>query len=183
MLDYKELNNLLENLQSDADAADCHGFFCGQICVTEFPLQEVWKEYLDVKPDIDSEALQGLEDLHVLIADTMKSLESHDLDFQPLLPDDDSPIDERISALSEWCHGFLNGFAISQQANSCLEDEDSKELIENFTRICNLGAGDEPDESDERALFELVEYVRLGAIFMYDQLSINIPGRSHGVFH
>ena len=146
-------------------------------------MQEVWKEYLDLKPDIDIEAVQGLEELHVLIADTMKSLESHDLDFQPLLPNDDSPIDERISALSEWCHGFLNGFAISQQANSSLEDEDSKELIENFTRICNLGAGDEPDEGDERALFELVEYVRLGAIFMYDQLSISIPGRSQEVYH
>jgi yecA family protein len=183
MLDYRELNNLLENLQSDADAADCHGFICGQICVTEFPLPEIWKEYLDVEPDDKQSITEGLQDLQALVAETMKSFESPDFDFYPMLPDDDTPIDERICALGEWCHGFLNGFAISQEANSCLEDDDSRELIENFTRICHIGVGEEPDQNDEKALFELVEYVRLGAIFMYDQLSMNMPGRAHGVYH
>jgi uncharacterized protein YgfB (UPF0149 family) len=183
MLDYKELNNLLENLQSDADAADCHGFICGQICVTEFPLQEIWREYLDLKVRDDEYLTEGLEELKSLVAETVKLFESPDLDFYPVLPDDNTPINERIGALCEWCHGFLNGFAISKEENNYLQENESREVIENFTRICHILVGDESDESDEKALFELVEYVRLGAIFMYDQLGLSVSGRNHGVFH
>ena len=176
MLDYNELNNLLRNLQSDACAADCHGFLCGHICVNDFPMVGIWKEYLDIKSDDESLINGSYENIDRLISETISLFESSEFDFQLLLPDDSAPIAERVSALGEWCHGFLNGFAQGKDVERTLQDEDSKELIENFTRICHLEVSENPDESDEKALFELVEYVRMGAIFIYSHSNTATPG-------
>ena len=56
------------------------------------------------------------EQLAVLIND--------DLAFQPFLPDDDETIEDRTDALSQWCRGFLGGFA---EAQAYLEKQPSQE--------------------------------------------------------
>jgi uncharacterized protein len=178
MLDYKELNNLLRMLQSDACAADFHGFLCGHICVNDFPTSGIWKDYLDIMSDDEVLMSDCHENINALVRQTIKLFESSEFDFQLLLPDDNTPIAERVSALGEWCHGFLNGFAMGKGIAQTLEDENNRELIENFTRICQLEVSDKSDESDEKALFELVEYVRMGAIFIYSQSNLYMPGVS-----
>lgn len=184
MLDYQELNDLLQMSQSDTCAADCHGFLSGQICVADFPVRDVWEQYLDLKSEDVKLLGDCFHDIDTLVAETISMLESPELIFHPLLPADDMPLVERADALSEWCHGFLNGFATAQEPGATLEDEDSRELIENFTRICQLEVGDQPGEDDERALFELVEYVRLGAIFIYGQFNRVVDGqRDPGAVH
>ena len=32
-----------------------------------------------------------------------------DMEFEPLLPDDEAPLEERTAALAQWCQGFLYG--------------------------------------------------------------------------
>ena len=59
---------------------------------------------------------------------------------------------------------------MGQHSATVLGNEEGKELIENFTRACQIEASEMADESDEQALFELVEYVRIGAIYIYDLL-------------
>jgi hypothetical protein len=142
-------------------------------------------EYLDIRSN-DSMVIEGCcDDLDALKCETIRLLESPDFDFHPLLPDEDTPIIDRVSALGEWCHGFLNGFAMAQDVEFALEDRDSRELIENFTRICQLEVSDNPDEGDEKALFELVEYVRMGAIFIYAQAGSLSSGSNNGkgIYH
>ena len=171
-------------LQSDAYAADCHGFLCGYICVKDVPLADIWKEYLDIRSDDDLLVSGCYKDIDVLISETMELFKSSNLDFYLLLPDDTTPISDRVSALSEWCHGFLNSFALGEDVEQTLVDEDSKELIENFTRICQLEVSDKPDQSDEKALFELVEYVRMGAVYIYTQSFSPFPDTNKsGVYH
>ena len=164
MLDYRELNALLRISRAGTDAADCHGFLCGHICVSEAPEREIWEEYLDLQSEDETLVIGCIEDIDALVSETRKSFNSPDLDFQLMLPDDSSPLRDRVDALSEWCHGFLNGVALGEESARMLEDETSRELIENFTRICQVEAGEKTDEGDERALVELVEYVRMGAI-------------------
>ncbi|MGK0296443.1 MAG: hypothetical protein ACI9XC_000031 [Gammaproteobacteria bacterium] len=184
MLEYGELNKLLNMLGSDACASDCHGFLCGHICVNESPVSKIWEEYLGIKSTDEKLTSEFLEDVEALVGEIIRLLESPEYDFSLLLPDDNTSISERVSALSEWCHGFLNGFAQGQDVEQTLEDEDSRELIENFTRICQLEVSEHPDESDEKALFELVEYVRMGAIFINLQFHPSLSGHSEsGAFH
>ena len=184
MIDYKELNSLLAAVHADACAADCHGFLCGRLCVNDMPASDVWIEYLDVRTDDGALIEDCNENLNEIVSETIHLFESTDLEFHPLLPDDKEPLEERVSALSEWCHGFLNGFAMGKDVDRTLEDDDGRELIENFTRICQLEVEEDHDESDEKALFELVEYVRMGVIFMYTQMNTGEQGPGPGqVYH
>ncbi len=183
MLNYDELNNLLKMTDSDSCAADCHGFLCGHICVSDFPDRGAWEDYLDLKSEDDRLVENCFDDIDVLVAEIIALLESPELQFHPLLPDDDAPLSDRVEALSEWCHGFLNGFGMGQDVGRSLNDEEGRELIENFTRICQLQADENPDESDEKALFELVEYVRMGAMFIYGQFNHPAKGQGSEVYH
>jgi len=183
MLNYRELNELLRLSQSDACAADCHGFLCGQICVSESPEQGVWEEYLDLQPQDESLIEELREEIAALLSETRKSFISPYFDFQLLLPDENKPVPERATALGEWCHGFLNGFGLGKNIEPVFRDDESKELIENFTRICRIGVSEITDESDERALFELVEYVRMGAIYIFDQLQTDFSEDKPEIYH
>ena len=170
MLNYNELSELLRLSASAAHAADCHGFLCGQLCVSETSQRDVWEDYLDLHTDVDSLVEECREEVDTMLTETRRYLVSPELDFQLLLPDDDTPLSDRVIALGEWCYGFLNGFALGQHSATVLANEEGKELIENFTSICHIEAGEIADESDEQALFELVEYVRIGTIYIYDLL-------------
>ena len=170
MLNYNELSELLRLSDAAAHAADCHGFLCGHLCVNDTPDPETWKEYLDLQTEVDSLVDECHEEIGLLLTETRRNLDAPELDFHPLLPDDDAPLADRVVALSEWCYGFLNGFALGQHSATVLGNEEGKELIENFTRICQVETSEMADESDEQALFELVEYVRIGAIYIYDLL-------------
>jgi len=183
MLNYRELNDLLRLSQSDACAADCHGFLCGQICVSESPEQGVWEEYLDLQPQDETLIEELREEIAALLSETRKLFISPYLDFQLLLPDENKPVAERAAALGEWCHGFLNGFGLGKNIDPVFREDESKELIENFTRICRIGVAEITDEEDEKALFELVEYVRMGAIYLFDQLHAGQPGSQSGIYH
>ncbi len=44
---------------------------------------------------------------------TLKQLQSTDMSFQPLLPDDDYAIEQRLEALVAWVRGFLEGMALA----------------------------------------------------------------------
>jgi uncharacterized protein YgfB (UPF0149 family) len=169
-VNYSELDELLRQTRSATCAADCHGFLCAQVCVTENSERDVWEDYLDLQSEDELLVRECCEEIDALISEIRRLLFSPDFDFQLLLPDDDTPLHDRVNALGEWCHGFLNGFALGQNTAPVLEQEDSKELIENFTRICNIGADEVAGDTDEQALFELVEYVRMGAMYIFDRM-------------
>lgn len=170
MVNYNELSEMLRQSQSVSCAADCHGFLCAQICVSEHSERDVWEEYLDLQSDDERLVHECCEEIDALIAEIRRLLISPDFDFQLMLPDDETPLPDRVNALSEWCHGFLNGFALGRHTGIIMDHEESKELLENFAKICNIGVDEVTDETDEQALFELVEYVRMGAIYIYDRL-------------
>ena len=65
----------------------------------------------------------------------------------------------------------FNGFAMGKGVGIIMDDNDSRDIIENFTKICQLEVIENHDESNEKTLFELSEYVRMGAMFIYDQFN------------
>ena len=172
--------------------AECHGSLCGYLCVSDFLEIETWKEYLSVEINTELMASRSHKDMEELFEGTIELLMSSEFNFQLLLPDDTLPISVRVLALGEWCHGFLNGCALGGTVEKAIEDEEIKELIEelieNLTKICHytfhFEAGDDSDESNEKALFELVEYVRMGAMFIYSHYNCRqLEAMELGVCH
>ncbi|MEJ2761302.1 MAG: UPF0149 family protein [Gammaproteobacteria bacterium] len=182
MLEYDDLNKLLRNANAETCAAECHGFLCGQICIAGFADTRQWHDYLAVRVDDTAPARECFEGIHSLIGEMLVLIASPDFDFQLLLPDDAAPLVDRVEALGEWCHGFLNGFGMSPNNRTALINDECEELIEDFSKICRVGVQEGGSgEEDEQALVELVEYVRLGVVSLFE--SLQPAGSGPGVLH
>jgi uncharacterized protein YgfB (UPF0149 family) len=174
---YAELDRSLGAMASGVEASEAHGCLCGALCAENaFPATEWAAEVLpDDAGEAAAAALVGL--LSDIRDETLRSLAGEDLDFRPLLPDDDRPLDERVRALAAWCAGYLYGLGRSGLLDKL--PGDLGEILQDFSEIsrATLAAGEsgESGEEAERDYTELVEFVRASVQLAYEELA---PQRS-----
>jgi predicted dienelactone hydrolase len=85
---------------------------------------------------------------------------------------DDAPIGDRASALGQWCQGFLYGLGSRPLPDPESLPEQVGEIVRDLTSITQVGVDDsESDESNEQAYLELVEFVRVGAQLLFEELA------------
>lgn len=172
-IEYEALAHTLAQLGLQQSAAEYHGALCGLVCAGA-PLR--WDLGL---PTEQGEATAAtVEAGQALLSDLASQLEAdlsaEDMPFAPLLPDDETDIAERASALGDWCQGVLFGIACKPGLDTDALSDDAQEMIRDLTEIARAKAGDAPDEAsggqiDEAAYAELVEYVRVGAqLFFFE---------------
>lgn len=169
MVDYRKLSELLLRADADAGAAECHGFLCGQICRTECLDEELWIEFIDVQSRDEGVAEECLAELGVLAAEIRDQFASIEFEFQLLLPDEDSPMTERVNELGNWCQGFLSGIDVAEDDERPALTADGRELLQDLGMICRVGV-EGPDDEDEGALVQVVEYVRVGVMMLFEEL-------------
>jgi hypothetical protein len=167
-LTHSNLSDLLSRAGAKTCASECHGFLCGQLCAAELPDEDLWMEFLDLQTRDDTVAEHCHAEIRALARDIEASLRSDDLAFQLLLPDDNHGLAERVDALGDWCHGFLNGFGLAGGRAGMELDEDCRELLDDFGVICRVSA-EEPGDGDEENLMQVVEYVRMGVLTIYEE--------------
>lgn len=165
-LGFDELANLLLPLGTINSPSELHGLLCGKLCAGA-PLNEThWLleavEFLDFTQAPDERVRDALSRLY------HQSRDQLDQDFSPLLmlPDDESDMEERITALSQWCHGFLSGFGAVSREESL--SEEAVAMLEDLAAIVHITADDE-EADDEADYMEVVEYVRVLAAALYEE--------------
>lgn len=172
---FSKLNKALRRAESGSEAAECHGTLCGILSSGRDGLEERWIEVAlgDVvagsAPVADCRAM--LESLH---KQTRAQLVATEFGFMPLLPDDDAPLEERVNALGAWCQGFLFGLGLAEVGEPKDLPNDVREVVEDFAEIARAGLApddDTTDGGDEEAYAELVEYLRVGAQLVHDELN------------
>ena len=167
--------DLLEPVAPSVDAADCHGFLCGLICAAGYADPKQWVgEYFDDFNPRDALQNQAFKALQALYEDILVRLNSAELDFELLLPDDGEQLARRTESLGRWCAGFLSGMGIGgmPEPDACVDD--LRELLDDLVHISRVQFefGD-PDEEENVAFEEVVEYIRVGVLFAYDELQPN----------
>ena len=172
--DFERTLKLSHGNLDAAELAECHGLLCGLLCgnsgitVGEY-LTHLAAMQLMVEP---GEALAGV--MVETWEGTRKQLEDEELGFQLWLPDDDEPLEERAISLAQWCSGFLAGLG----SGCSLErlSEDAREALADLMEISraeissSLGDASE-NEEDEGAFAEIVEYVRIVALSLFEEFS------------
>ena len=99
-------------------------------------------------------------------------LQGADFSYELLLPADDEPLQRRVLALAQWCQGFYLGLGVSGINQLEKLPEDSREVVSDMTEIARMENYDEqPGEEDEGAYAELVEYLRVGVLLIFEELS------------
>ncbi len=171
-LDYYELGDALARAQTSADSADSHGLLTGLVCAAGFADPKIWVAQIfeDYNPRDrwQAEAFRGLQALGESV---LAQLNSPDLDFELLLPDDGDALPDRTEALGSWCGGFLSGLGLGGLGDPSRLSADVTELLDDLAQIARVDFDLEaPAEEDLAAFEEVVEYVRVGALFINEEL-------------
>lgn len=171
MQNYNELNELLITSGAGFHASECHGFLCALICGNGQIQEQKIKDYflLDTEEIINPE--DCLNYLKALAEDIQAKMYSLDFELELLLADENNSLEERSRSLAEWCQGFMSGMGLSGLKQEQIPPE-SQELISDFYKIASLDTEckDNSNQEDDFALMELAEYVRVGAIFIFEEL-------------
>lgn len=170
------INEGLRRAEAATDAAEAHGSLCGLLCGLGNEGRSTW--LADTLADAqanESVAQQTTRLLEALAASTRAALEGAEMTFQPLLPDDDEPLVERVDCLAQWCQGFNHGLFVAARigdAEAELGSGHTAEIVRDFGEMAQVSVGDEEADADgEAAYAELVEYVRVSVQLVYEELS------------
>lgn len=165
---FDQLHSLLKDYGALQSAAELHGFLSGQLAAGKRLSRSEWlraaNEEADLSRNPDEVAGDSLYDLY---RTTLASLQSGELSFHPLLPDDDAALVDRVDGLGQWCQGFLAGFGMAG-ANLKL-DAELAEALRDLSAIAQVGTDEDDTESSESDLFSICEYVRLTAVEIFSQ--------------
>jgi uncharacterized protein YgfB (UPF0149 family) len=166
---FKDFEDVLATAGSLADAAEAHGSLCGALCsMSPYKMQDWINEILPDTGALSEESAAMIERVFTATATTFGE---QGMEFEPLLPDDESPLNGRANALALWCTGFLYGLGTG--AISDLEglNGDVGEIVRDFTEISRATGDDaDSDESNEQAYAELVEFIRVAAQVVFEEL-------------
>ncbi|MDB5985480.1 MAG: hypothetical protein JWR16_533 [Nevskia sp.] len=165
---YSDLAGTLAAIGSHQEVSAFHGALCGALCREKPEALDPASLLEDDDLRVDGEAAAQL---HAFCEQAVASFTDAELGFQPLLPEDSAPLNERAQALGAWCEGFLFGLSARVKFNLKGCSEEVREVVADFTQFtrASIGAGDDL-EVEESAYAELVEYVRVGAQLVYMEL-------------
>ena len=154
---WTDWNAHFEGIEEISSPSELHGLLTGIVCVTEAPKREEWSQILTTLnvPELSEDALALLTDE---AEDVVHALSEDELDYLPMLPDDEHLLQERVQALSDWCAGVVLGFGLA----SGHVRGDERELIEHLQDVAAVEFEDsDNDEEGESSYEELYEFVRL----------------------
>lgn len=154
---WSEWHHNFSKIEEISSPSELHGLLTGIVCVTQAPTSEEWQQILATLeiPALDEHILNALSDE---AEDVAHALSEDELDYLPLLPDDEHVLADRVQALADWCAGVVLGFGLA----SGHIRQDEMELIEHLQDVAavEFDASDD-DEEGEESYQELYEFVRL----------------------
>lgn len=154
---WSEWHQHFSQIEEISSPSELHGLLTGIVCVTQSPTREEWQQILSTLnvPELNDLALSMLTDE---AEDVSHALSEDELDYLPLLPDDEHVLADRVQALADWCAGVVLGFGLA----SGHIRQDEMELIEHLQDVAAVEFEDsDNDEEGEDSYQELYEFVRL----------------------
>lgn len=152
--------------------SELHGGLCGILCAAGATAAESWLTG-QVQDHYQKSTNEPADELKALWIDSWGQLAGSDMQFSPLIPEDDEQLAERVEALAGWCGGFLSGLGLGGFALEGGGVGEVDEIVNDFAEISRAAVGAEKSEDEAQAGFhvaELVEYVRVGVQIVFEEL-------------
>ncbi|MEC9385656.1 UPF0149 family protein [Marinobacter nauticus] len=173
--EFERWANVFTAHKAFSHPSELHGVLCGRLAAGSRIDEPEWLAMVCEHMGLADEAVEESDDLAPFMnsayGKTLKQLQSTDMSFQPLLPDDDYAIEQRLEALVAWVRGFLEGMALAAGASLGQAPDEIRELIEDMVAISQLSEDEESDDESEQQLLEITEYVRLGALAVFTEFN------------
>lgn len=164
---FAGLSDTLSRTALKMHASQVHGLITGLLCGPSKVQPTAWEALVTG----DGDAHQAHAELQGLLDATKAQLVDFLFEFDLLLPDDAAPLMERAEALTVWCQGYLTGLKLAGVPLVRREPSELTEGIDDLTEIAKMNYEHvQESEEDENAFAELIEYVRMVVIFVYQSL-------------
>lgn len=163
---FKELQLSLNKTALKLHPSQAHGVICGMISGSATSTTG-WETLITG----DQETTEENTLLQQIYECSAAQLADLNFSFQLLLPADSQNLPIRAEALSMWCQGFLTGLKIVNVPLTERKPSELTEAIHDLIEIAKMNYEEVvANEEDETAYVELVEYVRMAAILIYEDL-------------
>ncbi len=175
-IDHNEVDALLRNAGSDWSAAQAHGLLCSRLAVLGAEGGPDW--FGLVLPQASGGNVSHGDDLALLdelFNETYRQLSERQSEFDLLLPGEGETDSVMTTAFAEWCEGFLHGLVSDVKGEALkktLAAEPLSDIIKDMLEMTRASADDDDEsEGDDEALTELIEYLRVAAQLVYEELA------------
>ncbi len=169
--DYQTLENLLEMHELSATPAELHGALCVHLSINDALQPADWlKQALGSEVGTMPWSTELESSLDALFEHTCRAVEDSLLSFTPYLPEDHIDLRDRTEAMTQWCQGYLVAAQMNAMGSDDSLPENVQEFLEDVTElsVADIGGSGELDEDNEQAWFELVEYLRVGTVLVFE---------------
>ncbi len=175
-LQFEDLAELFVKMGSTLSPTYLHGSVTGVLAAGKRMNQDDWLDWaLDqIAPNEDVQE-SHITILQGLYFKTLTELEDEGLAFKLVLPDEETPMVDRLHALSEWAGSFLGAFGATGVVRETSEMPATlQEILEDLAEIAQVDAhGAEEQDADEEDYIAVAEHVRLSALTVF--LEYNEP--------
>jgi yecA family protein len=173
MPEYDAVQDQLAALLIPITAAELHGALSGCICAGAELTPKNWLAFAltDAEMDGKSEPGSALWQLFDSVSAQFAG-DVMEFAFDIFLPDEGKQVSERGPAMVEWCQGFLGGFGVVPMPTQSLSDE-TEEILQDIAKIAASDLNYDDTESDEDALIEVCEYLRVATLLLYNERVVN----------
>ncbi len=175
-LDYYAVDDTLADFDPTESVAFLHGSLMARLLCGERLSREEWLQVVTDLLEIET----ALSDVQ---ADMLQSLYDETLEAlpgpgdrrdgpMPLLPDDESPLADRMEALADWCAAFVSTLGIVGRLTA--PDAEDQELLSDLIAISQLdsaSAGDDDQDDPEGDYAALVAHTRLAGRHFYERFA------------
>lgn len=167
------LDEILRRAGAECDAAECHGALAGLACSEPAAGPEPWLQ--QVMAELDPDSLYVTECRAALLRvyqACLADLDSDQMVFAPMLPDDDDTLSVRAAALGRWCQAFLFGLSLGGLPELSQLPPQVAEIIADLSELTRAGVDERDDEEEsESAYAELVEFIRVSVQLVREDLN------------
>ena len=168
---FEMLEDLFHSLEINLNPSALHGFLCGRLSWNAKDIETLVQKSAEFFAISDEKIDFADSTLRDFYNDTLVDLEDSEFLFQPLLPDDDMPINIRLGSLAHWCSNFVSGFAdgVSGQINI---SEDGKQALSDLSFIGQVSDSADEKEENEREYSDVLEHVRLAVQVIFSDINM-----------
>lgn len=171
---FDSLSDALVRAAVRHSPAELHGVICGLLSTghgsQDAELLGMLAAHVELAAGWEADTGRQLLALRDLTRD---GFTAEGLELQLVLPEEDSGLSERITALGQWCEGFLVGFGTGSAG---VRDSDLapglQEALSDIAAISQIGAPDEDDEEDAQMFEQVAEHCRLAALMVFTELAL-----------
>jgi uncharacterized protein len=182
LVGHDDIDALIMRLRLGTEASELHGSLCGYLAGGGSLRGTSVLAALQLDGEATDPSADDLALLDRLARQSETELADPELGFEPLLPEDDRPLEERAEAMVDWCRGFLGGFGLAGTAAHAQLSDEAQEVLRDIGTIAASSFDFGSEDEDEDALIEVQEFVRVAAMLLHTECAAPDPSASGTVY-